>query len=107
MEHNEKGFEPFNIGNDNTNNPLSIDDQLAQYSDAEKSKAFQKLDYHLILLFVLLSSFYRVIHANTTLAAKASAFFTCYRILTVVMLEILTLQAWEKNGASHQINTLG
>ena len=37
------------------NDHASIENRLSQYSDAQKAKAFRKLDWNLILLLVLLS----------------------------------------------------
>lgn len=53
MMNSEKNLESANTPHDNAQSHLSTDNQLAQYSDVEKAEAVRKLDWNLILLWVL------------------------------------------------------
>lgn len=48
--NSKRNIESANIPHDNPPNKISIENQLAQYSDVEKAEALRKLDWNLIPL---------------------------------------------------------
>lgn len=77
---------------------IPADEALAQYSDAEKTKAFQKLDWNLIPLYDLIPIYIDM--SVQLLKLIASVFSICSPTLTEAMLEMPIRPVWVKNGAS-------
>ena len=76
---------------------IPADEALAQYSDAERTKAFQKLDWNLIPLYDIIPIYIDM--SVQLIKFIASVFYICSPILTEEMSETPIRPVWVKNGA--------